>query len=116
MMLAFVAAMLTAVSCGSKEESAIFDTAVGDYPMIKAKATTVAQRTIPGGTEYLFTAANLPREGAAPDEPAGEIKAVTEREKSELASTSEREQARPEVKVYVTVLEGQAPEFTQVLR
>lgn len=76
----------------SEEESAIFDTAVGDYPMIKAKATTVTQRTIPGGTEYLFTAANLPREGAAPDEPTGEIK------------------------VYVTVLEGQAPEFTQVLR
>ena len=76
----------------SEEESAIFDTAVGGYPMIKAKATTIAQRAIPGGTEYFFTAANLPREGAAPDEPAGEIK------------------------VYVTVLEGQAPEFTQVLR
>ena len=76
----------------SEEESAIFDTAVGDYPMIKAKATTVAQRAIPGGTEYFFTAANLPREGAAPDEPTGEIK------------------------VYVTVLEGQTPEFTQVLR
>ena len=76
----------------SEEESAIFDTAVGDYPMIKAKATTVVQRAIPGGTEYFFTAANLPREGAAPDEPAGEIK------------------------VYVTVLEGQTPEFTQVLR
>ena len=75
----------------SEEESTIFDTAVGDYPLIKAKATTVASRTIPGGTEYFFTAANLPREGAAPDEPTGEIK------------------------VYVTVLEGQAPEFTQVL-
>ena len=76
----------------SEEESTIFDTAVGDYPLIKAKATTVASRPIPGGTEYFFTAANLPREGAAPDEPTGEIK------------------------VYVTVLEGQAPEFTQVLR
>lgn len=76
----------------SEEESAIFDTAVGDYPMIKAKATTVASRAIPGGTEYFFTAANLPREGADPDEPAGKIK------------------------VYVTVLEGQTPEFTQVLR
>ena len=76
----------------SEEESSIFDTAVGDYPMIKAKATTVASRAIPGGTEYLFTAANLPREGADPDAPAGEIK------------------------VYVTVLEGQTPEFTQVLR
>lgn len=76
----------------SEDEAAIFDAAVGDYPMIKAKATTVAQRTIPGGTEYLFTAANLPREDAAPDEPAGEIQ------------------------VYVTLLQGQAPEFTQVLR
>ena len=76
----------------SEEESTIFDTAVGDYPMIKAKATTVASRAIPGGTEYFFTAANLPLEGADPDELAGEIK------------------------VYVTVLEGQAPEFTQVLR
>lgn len=76
----------------NEEESKIFDTAVGDYPMIKAKATTVASRTIPNGTEYLFTAANIPPEGADPNAPAGEIK------------------------VYVTVLEGQAPEFTQVLR
>ena len=76
----------------SDEESQIFDAAVGDYPMIKAKATTVASRSIPGGMEYLFTASNLPREGAAPDEPAGEIK------------------------VYVNALDGQAPEFTQVLR
>jgi hypothetical protein len=76
----------------SEEESKIFDAAVGDYPMIKAKAATVASRQIPGGTEYLFVAANLPREDAAPDAPAGEIK------------------------VYVTVREGQVPEFTQVLR
>ena len=76
----------------SEDEAKIFDAAVGDYPMIKAKATTVASRTIPSGTEYLFTAANLPQEGADPNAPAGEIK------------------------VYVTVLEGQAPEFTQVLR
>ena len=75
----------------SEEESKIFDAAVGDYPMIKAKATTVASRPNPNGTEYLFTAANLPQEGADPTAPAGEIK------------------------VYVTVLEGQAPEFTQVL-
>ena len=76
----------------SEEESKIFDAAVGDYPMIKAKATTVASRPISNGTEYFFTAANLPQEGADPNAPAGEIK------------------------VYVTVLEGQAPEFTQVLR
>ena len=76
----------------SEDETKIFDAAVGDYPMIKAKATTVASRTIPGGTEYLFTAANLPQEGSDPKAPTGDIK------------------------VYVTVLEGQAPEFTQVLR
>ncbi|MBQ8705682.1 MAG: hypothetical protein IJ548_05245, partial [Paludibacteraceae bacterium] len=76
----------------SEEEAKIFDAAIGDYPMIKAKATTVASRTIPGGTEYLFTAANLPQEDADPNAPTGEIK------------------------VYVTVQEGQAPEFTQVLR
>ena len=35
----------------SAEQSAIFDAAVGDYPMIHAKAKTVASRPIPGGTE-----------------------------------------------------------------
>lgn len=76
----------------SEEESKIFDAAVGGYPMIKAKATTVASRSIPGGTEYLFTAANLPRNDAPSGAPAGEMK------------------------VYVTVLKDQVPEFTQVLR
>ena len=76
----------------SEEESGVFDAAVGDYPMIHAKAKTVAQRTIPGGTEYFFTAEDLPREGEAGMPPAGEIK------------------------VYVTVLEGEAPVFTQVIR
>ena len=75
----------------SEDEAKIFDAAVGDYPMIKAKATTVAARAIPGGTEYLFNAANLPQEGQDPA-------------------------AAGEIKVYVTVLEGQVPEFTQVLR
>ena len=75
----------------SADESAIFDKAVGDYPMIRAKASTVASRTIPGGIEYLFTAADQPRPGG-PQMPAGEMK------------------------VYVTALEGQAPEFTQVVR
>ncbi len=76
----------------TEEESAIFDAAVKDYQMIHAQAKTVASRTIPGGTEYLFTAVDLPREGAPQDAPAGEMK------------------------VYVTVLEGAAPEFTQVVR
>ena len=76
----------------SEAEAAIFDAAVGDYPMIHAKAKTVASRTIPGGTEYLFTAADLPREGNPNMPPAGEMQ------------------------VYVTALEGAAPVFTQVVR
>lgn len=76
----------------SEEEAKIFDAAVGDYPMIHAKASTVSARTIPGGTEYLFTAVDLPREGVPQGQPAGEMK------------------------VYVTALEGAAPEFTQVVR
>ncbi len=74
------------------EESAIFDAAVGDYPMIHAKAKTVASRDIPGGTEYLFTAADLPRENNPQMPPAGEMK------------------------VYVTILKGEAPVFTRVVR
>ena len=44
----------------SDEESALFDAAVGNYPMIQAKASEVASRPVPGGTEYLFTAASTP--------------------------------------------------------
>jgi flavodoxin len=76
----------------SADESAIFDKAVGDYPMIRAKASTVASRAIPGGTEYLFTAADQPRPGGPQMPSAGEMK------------------------VYVTALEGEAPVFTQVVR
>ena len=76
----------------STEESAIFDAAVKGYPMINAKAKTVAQRTIPNGTEYLFTAVDLPRQGAPQAPPAGEMK------------------------VYVTVQNGEAPVFTRVVR
>jgi len=76
----------------SDEEAAIFDAAVGDYPMIHAKAATVASRAIPDGTEYLFVAFDLPREDNPNLPPAGEIK------------------------VYVTVVEGEAPVFTQVVR
>jgi flavodoxin len=76
----------------SADESAIFDAAVGGYPMINAQAKTVASRAIPGGTEYLFTAVDKPREGAPQGAPAGEMK------------------------VYVTVVEGEAPVFTQVVR
>ena len=76
----------------TNDEAAIFDAAVGDYPMIHAKATTVAKRTIPGGVEYLFTAVDIPREDNQQAPPPGEMK------------------------VYVTVLEGATPVFTQVVR
>ena len=75
----------------SAEESAIFDAAVDGYPMLHAKATKVAVRAIPDGTEYLFTAVDLPREGA-PEMPAHELQ------------------------VYVIVANGEAPVFTQVMR
>ena len=42
----------------SEEESAIFDAAVGTYPMIRAKATDVAERAVSGGKEYLFSASD----------------------------------------------------------
>ena len=76
----------------SDEESALFDAAVGDYPMIHAKAATVASRTIEGGTEYLFTAVDQPRDNGQPAPPPSELK------------------------VYVTALDGEAPVFTQVVR
>ncbi len=76
----------------SEEESAIFDAAVDGYPMLNAKATKVAARALPEGTEYLFTAVDLPREDKPDMPPAGEMK------------------------VYVTVAEGEAPVFTKVVR
>lgn len=76
----------------SDEETAVFDAAVGDYPMMHAKATQVALRDIPEGKEYLFTAVDLPREERDDMPPAGEMK------------------------VYVTVAEGQTPVFTKVIR
>ena len=75
----------------SEEEAAIFNAAVGDYPMMHAQAKTVASRTIPEGTEYLFTAVDLPREKNPDMPPAGEMK------------------------VYVTV-GNEAPVFTKVIR
>ena len=76
----------------TEEESAIFDTAVGSYPMISAKAAEVASRAVPGGMEYLFTAQDTPRGPVAEDAPARFIK------------------------VYVLAEDGKAPVFTQVLR
>ena len=75
----------------SEAESALFDAAVDGYPMIHAKAVSAASRTIPGGTEYLFTAVDEPRDDAPVADPG-------------------------EMQVYVTALEGEAPVFTQVVR
>ena len=76
----------------SEEEAAIFDAAVNGYPMLNAKAATVASRAVEDGTEYLFTATPLPREDRPDFPPIGDVK------------------------VYVLAEEGQAPVFTQVIR
>ena len=74
------------------DEKAIFNAAVGDYPMMHAEAELVGSRAIPDGTEYLFLAKDLPREDMPNMPPAGEMK------------------------VYVTVLDGEVPVFTRVVR
>ncbi|MCR5658374.1 MAG: NAD(P)H-dependent oxidoreductase, partial [Bacteroidales bacterium] len=56
----------------NEEEAAIFNAAVDGYQMLHAQAKAVASRTIPGGTEYLFTAEDLPREDN-PGMPTGEL-------------------------------------------
>ena len=76
----------------SADEAAIFDAAVSGYPMLNAKAKTVASRTILDGTEYLFTAMDMPRENKPGMPPASEIK------------------------VYVLVEKDKAPVFTKVVR
>lgn len=76
----------------SEEEAAIFDAAVGDYPMIHAKATTVASRNLPDGMEYEFAAVDLPRDDNPNMPPSGELK------------------------VYVSVIGDEAPVFTKVIR
>lgn len=74
------------------DETAIFNTAVDGYPMLNAQAKSAAVRTIPNGTEYLFVAMDKPREAKADMPPAGELQ------------------------VYVTVVEGETPVFTKVIR
>lgn len=76
----------------SKEEAAIFDAAVNGYPMLNAKAATVASRAAENGTEYLFTATPLPREDRPDFPPMGDIT------------------------VFVLAEDGQAPVFTHVIR
>ena len=74
------------------EEAAIFDAAVNGYPMLNAKAKTVASRAIAEGIEYEFTAMDMPRENKLDMPPASEIK------------------------VYVLVEKDKAPVFTKVVR
>ena len=81
----------------TEEEAAIFDAAVGTYPMLSAKAAEVASRTVPGGVEYLFTAQDMPRDGG----PGPDVVA---------------EMPPRAIKVYVLAEEGKEPVFTQVLR
>ena len=76
----------------TEAEAAIFDAAVGDYPMMHAKAESVSSRPLPNGTEYLFVAVDLPREDNPNMPPMGAMK------------------------VYVTVVDGEAPVFTRVFR
>ena len=76
----------------NEEESAVFNAAVDGYPMLHAEAKTVASRAIPNGTEYLFTAIDLPREDNSKMPPAGELQ------------------------VYVTVIKDKTPVFTKVVR
>ena len=74
------------------EEAAIFDAAVDGYPMLHAKAKSVAMRAVPNGSEYFFVAEDMPREDKPDMPPAGELA------------------------VYVLVADGQAPVFTRVVR
>lgn len=76
----------------SADEAAIFDAAVDGYPMLNAKAKTVASRTVLDATEYLFTAMDMPRENKPDMPPASEIQ------------------------VYVLVEKDKAPVFTKVVR
>lgn len=78
----------------SAEEAAIFDAAVDGYPMLNAKATAVASRSIldGDGIEYQFTAMDKPREDKPDMPPASEIQ------------------------VYVLVEKDKAPVFTRVVR
>ncbi len=76
----------------NEEESALFDAAVANYPMIHAKAQSVASRIVADGVEHLFTAVDLPREGA------------------DTTATLNQMQ------VYVLVADGAAPVFTRVVR
>lgn len=84
----------------NEEETAIFNAAVNGYPMLNAEPVSVASRTIADGTEYLFTARDLPRE--MPEFAKGD-------KKPDLPPAGE-------LKIYITVADGQNPVFTRVVR
>ena len=101
----------------TEEEAAIFDAAVKDYRMMNAKATTVASRAIPNGVEYLFTAVDQPREmpqGGPQGGPKGGPKAAPKNAPKPAPGAGPMPPR--EMKVYVTVVEGEQPVFTQVVR
>ena len=83
----------------SEEETAIFNAAVDGYPMLNAEAISVASREIADGTEYLFSARDLPREMPA------------------VAKGDKKPDLPPagEMKIYVTV-NADKTEFTRVVR
>lgn len=91
----------------NNDETAIFDAAVGDYPMMNANATNVATRVIPNGMEYLFTAVDKPRDKAPVFAPSGDKKPRNKKPKMPPPG---------EMKVYVTVVNGESPVFTRVVR
>ena len=76
----------------NEDEVDIFKAATDDYPMMSAEAKKVAKREIPNGTEYFFIAVDKPRENRPNMPPAGEMQ------------------------VFVTVIDGEAPVFTKVVR
>ena len=76
----------------TEEEMTLFNTAVGDYPMIHAEAMTYAKRMLENGTEYMFKAIDLSHDDSHSATPAAELT------------------------IYVLVADGEAPVFTQVMR
>lgn len=74
------------------DEAATFNAAVGDYPMIHARAVRVSSHHIDGGTEYYFLAENINKDGQ-PENPGAN-----------------------RIGVWVIVLDGQPPVFTRVVR
>ena len=84
----------------NEDEAAIFNAAVDGYPMLNAEPISVATRDLPDGTEYLFSARDLPRE--MPEFAKGD-------KKPDLPPAGE-------MKIYVTVTAGQTPVFTRVVR